>query len=223
MGGLLLIAVLALPIVIAITFHEAAHGYVAHALGDDSAEREGRLTLNPLSHIDPWGTLLLPAVLLLTLGIAFGYAKAMPVDMNKLRNPKRDRMLVAAAGPLTNVVLAISIALLLVATHSIMEDYPLWQASLHASIVLNFILVILNLIPLPPLDASKVITAMSPRVFSGTYSRAEPFGYLIAVLFFLLIPYASPTLGYAIDTAGYFLIRPAYNLTDALLLLFGVS
>ena len=115
MGPLLLFAVLALPIVIAITFHEAAHGYAAHALGDDSAEREGRLTLNPLSHIDPWGTLLLPAVLLLTLGIAFGYAKAMPLDMNKLGNLKRDMALVAAAGPLTNVALAILIALLLVA------------------------------------------------------------------------------------------------------------
>jgi Zn-dependent protease len=223
MGGLLLIAVLALPIVIAITFHEAAHGYVAYAFGDDSAEREGRLTLNPLSHIDPWGTLLLPAVLLLTLGIAFGYAKAMPVDMNKLGNPKRDMALVAAAGPLTNVALAILIALLFVATGAVAENHPLWQATLHASIVLNFILVILNLIPLPPLDASKAITASLPRVFSGAYSRAEPYGYLIVVVFFLLIPYASPVLGYAVDPAGYFLIRPAYKLTDALLLIFGVS
>lgn len=223
MGGLLLFAVLALPIVIAITFHEAAHGYAAHALGDDSAEREGRLTLNPFSHIDPWGTLLLPAVLLLTLGIAFGYAKTIPVDMSKFENPKRDMALVAAAGPLTNVALAISIALLLVTTRGIMEDYPLWQASLHASIVLNFILVILNLIPLPPLDASKVIAAMLPRVFSGIYSRAEPYGYLIVVVLFLFVPYASRVLGYSIDTAGYFLIRPAYNLADALLLLFGVS
>jgi len=223
MAPLLTFAVLAIPIVIAITFHEAAHGYVAHALGDDTAEREGRLTLNPLGHIDYWGTLLLPAVLLITLGIAFGYAKPIPVDMNKLRNPKRDMALVAAAGPLVNIALALAIALLLVATRSLAEDLPLWRATLHASIVLNFILAIINLIPLPPLDASKLVAAMSPRMFSETYSRAEPYGYLIIVLLFLVVPYASPKLGYAIDTVGYILIRPAYFLADGLLKIFGAA
>ncbi|MEE8439251.1 MAG: site-2 protease family protein [Micropepsaceae bacterium] len=223
MAPLLMFAVLAIPIVIAITFHEAAHGYVAHALGDDTAEREGRLTLNPLSHIDPWGTLLLPAILLLTLGIAFGYAKPIPVDTDKLRNPKRDMALVAAAGPLTNIALAIAIALLLAATRGVTEDYPLWRATLHASIVLNFILAFLNTIPLPPLDASKVVAAMLPRAISGAYWWAEPYGYLIVVLVFLVVPYASPRLGYSIDTAGYFLIRPAYGLTEGLLKIIGAA
>ena len=223
MAPLLMFAVLAIPIVIAITFHEAAHGYVAFTLGDDTAEREGRLTLNPLSHIDPWGTMLLPAVLLITLGIAFGYAKPIPVDMNKLRTPKPDMALVAAAGPLTNIALAIAIALLLAATRGVAEDYPLWRATLHASIVLNFILAILNTIPLPPLDASKVVATMLPRTFSGAYWRAEPYGYLIVVLVFLVVPYASPRLGYSIDTAGYFLIRPAYGLTEGLLKIIGAA
>ena len=223
MGGLLLFAVLALPVVIAITFHEAAHGYVAHALGDDSAQQEGRLTLNPFSHIDPWGTLLLPAVLLISLGIAFGYAKPMPADVSKLGHPSRDRILVAAAGPLTNIALAIFIALLLVATRGIAEDYPLWRASLHASIVINFILVILNLIPLPPLDASKVVMPLLPRGLSGAYLRIEPYGYLIVVFIFLIVPFASEQLGSSIDTTGYFLIRPAYGLADGLLLSLGVS
>ncbi len=167
--------------------------------------------------------MLLPAVLLLTLGIAFGYAKAVPVDMAKLSNPKRDQVLVAAAGPLTNIALAIFIALLLVATRGIAEDYPLWRAALHASIAINFVLVILNLIPLPPLDASKVIVAMSPRALQGIYSPIEPYGYLIVVLVFLVIPIASAQLGYSINTTGYFLIRPAYGLADGLLLSFGAS
>jgi Zn-dependent protease len=223
MAPLLTFALLVIPIVIAITFHEAAHGYVAHAFGDDTGEREGRLTLNPLSHIDPWGTLLLPAVLLITLGIAFGYAKPIPVDVNKLKNPKVHMALVAAAGPLVNIALALAITLLLVATQGLAEDFPLWRATLHASIVLNVVLVIVNLIPLPPLDASRLVTAISPRIFSKIYSRAEPYGYLIIVLIFLIVPYASPRVGYAIDTAGYFLIRPAYFLTDGLLRIFGAA
>jgi Zn-dependent protease len=223
MAPLLTFALLAIPIVIATTFHEAAHGYVAHAFGDDTGERQGRLTLNPRSHIDPWGTLLLPAVLLITLGIAFGYAKPIPVDVNKLRNPKLHMALVAAAGPLVNIALALAIALLLVATQGLAEDFPLWRATLHASIVLNVVLVIVNLIPLPPLDASKLVAAISPRIFSEFYSRAEPYGYLIIVLIFLIVPYASPRVGYAIDTAGYFLIRPAYFLADGLLRIFGAA
>ncbi len=221
MAPLIMIALLAIPVVIAITFHEAAHGYVAYALGDDTAERDGRLTLNPLSHIDPWGTLLLPAVLLITLGIAFGYAKPIPIDTAKLGNPKRDMALVAAAGPLTNIALALLFALLLAATRGVAEDYPLWRATLHASIVLNVVLVIINLIPLPPLDASKLVAATSPRMFSEIYSRAEPYGYLIIVFTFLIVPFASPRLGYAVDTAGHFLIRPAYGLTDELLKIIG--
>jgi Zn-dependent protease len=220
-GGLLLIGVLALPVLIAITCHEAAHGFAAHALGDDSAEREGRLTLNPLAHIDPWGTLLLPAVLLLTLGIAFGYAKQMPFDESKLRNPKRDQALIAAAGPLTNILLVLLLALLFVATRSISEAYPLWQSVLHSSIVVNFILIILNLIPLPPLDASKLFIAFSPGVFSKPYELVEPYGYLIIVLVFLVLPLSAPIVGVSMDTAGYFLIRPAYNLADMVLHLFG--
>lgn len=223
MGGLLLIAVLALPAVIAITIHEAAHGFAAHALGDDTAQREGRLTLNPVVHIDPWGTLLLPAVLLLTLGIAFGYAKPMPMDESKLRNPKRDLTLIAITGPLINVVFAVLLGALLVATSSLMEAYPLWRAVLHASIVINFILVILNLIPLPPLDASKLAAAFLPRAFSKAYMQIEPYGYLAVIIFFLALPLTAPAIGFSMDTAEYLLIRPAYHLADMLLVTIGAS
>jgi len=218
-----MLAVLGLPIVISITFHEAARGYAAWALGDDTPEFEGRLTFNPLSHIDPWGTLMLPAVLLLTLGTAFGYAQPVPVDAKKFQNPKRDMTLLAAAGPMTNVTLAILIALLLAATRGVTQDYPLWQATLHASIAINFVLAIVNLIPLPPLDASKAIGAMLPRALSETYSRAEPYGYPIIVFVFLVVPFASSRLGLSIDIAGPVLIRPAYTLADGLLHLFGAA
>lgn len=221
MGGLLLIAVLAFPVVIAITLREAAHAFAAHALGDDTAKREGRLTLNPLAHIDPWGTLFLPAVLLLTLGIAFGYAKTMPVDKTKLKSPKRDMALIAGAGPLTNILLATLIALLFVATRDVMEAYPLWQAVLHSSIVVNFILVILHLIPLPPLDASKAVAAFLPGAYSKAYAQAEPYGYLVIVLVFLAVPLITPILGVSMDSTGLILIRPAYGLADMLLAAFG--
>ena len=223
MGGLLLIAVLAVPVVIAITFHEAAHGYAAHLLGDDTAEREGRLTLNPLAHIDQWGTLLLPAVMLLTLGIAFGYAKPVPIEVEKLKNPKRDIALIAVSGPLVNLLLALTIALLFLLTRSLSQSYPLWQAVLHSSIVVNFILIILNLIPLPPLDASKLFTAIWPGVFSKAYELIEPYGYLIVILFILVFPLVAPMLGVSWDVTGYYLIRPAYNLTDLLLSALGAT
>lgn len=223
MPGLLTFAILALPIVIAITFHEAAHAFAAHALGDDTAEREGRLTLNPLAHIDPVGTLLLPAVLILTTGIAFGYAKPVPVDLHKLRNEKRDSVLVAAAGPAMNVVLAIFIALLLLATRGIAEDYPLWGRALEASIVVNFVLILLNLIPLPPLDGSKIFAAFLTPGVSERYFRLEPYGFLIVAFFFLIVPVVSPSLGFPMDTTEQFLTQPAYALTNELLSMLGAS
>ena len=215
------LAILALPMIIAITFHEAAHGFAARALGDDTAARAGRLTLNPLKHIDPWGTLLLPAVLLLTMGIAFGYAKPVPVDMGKLGRPQRDMALVAAAGPLTNVALAVVFAALLVATPELGEEYPLWARAMEFCIVLNFVLAILNLLPLPPLDGSKVFAAFLPPSLSKPYLQLEPYGFLILLLVLFVVPFVSLQAGYFIDAAGFLLMRPAYYLSDGLLALFG--
>jgi len=220
---ILYLAVLALPVIIAITFHEAAHGFAAKALGDDTAAREGRLTLNPLAHLDPWGTLLLPAVMLLTMGVAFGYAKPVPVDASRLRRPVRDMALVAAAGPLTNIALAVSSAVLLALTSSIASDYPLWQHVLELSVVLNFVLAILNFIPLPPLDGSKIAAMLLPPRLSNAYLALEPFGFMILVTVLVIVPIVSLQLGNFIDTAGALLIRPAYFLSDALLALVGAQ
>lgn len=223
LGALELLAVLAIPMIIAITFHEAAHGFAAKALGDDTAAREGRLTLNPIAHIDPFGTLLLPAVLLLTAGIAFGYAKPVPVNMNALRNPQRDMALVAAAGPLTNVALAVVFALLLVVTAGISETYPLWRRALEFSVVLNFVLAILNLYPLPPLDGSKVLAAFLPPALSERFMALEPYGFIILVLAIMIVPMLTAQMGNFIDVAGYLLIDPAYFLSDGLLELVGAK
>jgi len=161
--------------------------------------------------------------LLLTLGIAFGYAIPVPVDEKKLRNPKRDMILIAAAGPMANVALALFLALLLTATRGFAEDYPLWRATLHAGIVINFIMVIVNVIPVQPLDAAKAVAAIMPRIFMEPYRRAEPCGYPGIVMFFLMGPFISPWLGYSIDTSGYILIRPAYYLADGLLGILGAQ
>jgi Zn-dependent protease len=214
---------LAVPVIIAITLHEAAHGYAARALGDTTAEREGRLSLNPLVHIDPFGTLLLPAVLMLTIGVAFGFAKPVPVNMSELRNPKRDMALVAAAGPLTNIALAIVFAIVLAATSGLADSYPLWRRVMEFGVVLNFVLAILNLYPLPPLDGSKVIAALLPNTLSRYFLRLEPAGFTILLLVFFIIPIVAAQIGYYVDPVGRFLIGPAYSASDWLLALFGAK
>ncbi len=216
------IVVLAIPVIIAITFHEAAHGFVARSLGDDTAARLGRVTLNPIKHIDPWGTILLPAVLLLTLGIAFGYAKPVPVDARNLRHPKRDMALVAAAGPLMNVALALVLAVLLALTWNVSEPYPLWGRALELSIVINFILALLNLLPIPPLDGSKVVAALLPESASEAYLSLEDYGFLLVITFLFLVPFASRQMGFSFDPAEYLVTGPAYYLSYGLMELFGV-
>ncbi|MEY4878999.1 MAG: hypothetical protein RJB62_468 [Pseudomonadota bacterium] len=222
MDVLLYIALMAIPIIIAITFHEAAHGFVARALGDDTAEHEGRVTLNPLKHIDPWGTLLLPAVLLLTLGVAFGYAKPVPVDARRLHHPKRDMAFVAAAGPLMNIALAIVFAVLLVATQGMADTYPLWGRAMELSIVINFILALLNLIPLPPLDGSKVLAALLPPFLAAPYQRLEAYGFLLVVMVLIVVPIVSARMGWAFDPAEYLVTGPAYYLSYGLMEFLGV-
>src|SRR5262245_46613860 len=148
------ILLLAIPVIIAITFHEAAHGYVALHFGDSTAKDEGRVTLNPIKHIDPFGTVLLPAVLFFTAGFLFGYAKPVPVKFGQLRNPRWDMIWVAIAGPAMNILLAIISAILLVTlTQGVADDSALAQV-LFRSVQLNAILAVFNMLPLPPLDGS---------------------------------------------------------------------
>lgn len=185
------IAVFALPILFAITVHEAAHGYVARYFGDSTAERLGRITLNPLKHIDPIGTLLLPALTVMLGGILFGWAKPVPVNFANLRNPKKDMLWVAAAGPASNLIMAIFWAILLnmvnepMATNGIFNANHFLTEMSWAGISINLVLMVLNLIPLPPLDGGRIAVSLLPNPLASQLSSVEKYGFfiLIALMF----------------------------------------
>ncbi|MEE9158527.1 MAG: site-2 protease family protein [Gammaproteobacteria bacterium] len=180
------ILVWAPPVLFAITFHELAHGWMARRLGDPTAEMLGRLTLNPIKHMDPIGTVLVPTVLLLAGGFIFGWAKPVPVTWENLKNPKRDMALVAMAGPAANLLMIIFWAALV--KLAVILAGPLdWVAQPlaymgQAGVVINSILMILNLLPLPPLDGSRVLSAMLPGPMAWQLSRIEPYGLIILLV-----------------------------------------
>ena len=180
------ISIWALPVLFAVVLHEVAHGWVADRLGDDTARWMGRLTLNPIKHIDPIGTIGIP-LLLIVVGspFLFGYAKPVPINFNKLRRPRQDMVWVALAGPVTNMLLALASALLLFlivklpATMGwVIEPVALMA---QASIIINLVLCIFNLLPLPPLDGGRVAVGMLPGPMAYQLSRLEPYGFLIIV------------------------------------------
>jgi Zn-dependent protease len=187
------IAIWALPVIFAITIHEAAHGYAARALGDRTAAMLGRVSLNPLRHIDPVGTVLVPGILLLLGGFLFGWAKPVPVDFRNLRHPRRDMALVALAGPLSNAAMALLWGLLLkFAAPAAAAGEGLWIGLSNmavAGIVINLILMVLNLLPLPPLDGGRVLTGLVPESLARWLDRIEPYGIfvLFGLLFFGLL------------------------------------
>lgn len=179
------LAVWALPILFAITVHEVAHGWVARRLGDPTAYMMGRLTLNPIRHIDPIGTVLVPLALTLMGGFIFGWAKPVPVTWENLRHPKRDMVLVAAAGPLANLGMALLWALAM-KVGVVLGEEATWVALPllymgFAGITINLVLMVLNLLPLPPLDGGRVVTGLLPGRLAWRYARIEPYGLMILV------------------------------------------
>jgi Zn-dependent protease len=176
------ISIWVLPVVLGITVHEVAHGWVASKLGDKTAMMMGRLTLNPLKHIDPMGTILIPALLLLmNAGFIFGYAKPVPITWQNLGQPKRDMALVAVAGPLANLLMASGWALLIRVALQLGESGTALAYMGVAGITINTILMILNLLPLPPLDGGRVMTGLLPGPWAYQFSRIEPYGFFILI------------------------------------------
>ena len=177
------IAIYALPVIFAITVHEASHGYVARYFGDMTAHYQGRITLNPLRHIDPIGTILVPSLTLLLGGILFGWAKPVPVDFSRLRSPKRDMLWVAAAGPASNFVMAILWALAYNFSTLAPADFntPL-RLMAQAGILINVVLMVLNLFPLPPLDGGRIAVSLLPNHLAARYARIEPYGFVILLI-----------------------------------------
>lgn len=185
-----LIALYAIPAIFAITLHEAAHGYAARHFGDLTAYQAGRITLNPIRHIDPMGTIVIPVLILIASEgkYAFGWAKPVPVNFDRLRNPKRDMLWVAAAGPGANLLMAILWAVVIKAIQGVPPNHFTEPIALMArgGIIVNAVLLVLNLLPLPPLDGGRIAVSLLPRKLAYQFARVEPFGLIIVLVLMLL-------------------------------------
>ena len=217
------LSVWVLPLLTAITFHEAAHAFVAHRRGDDTAWQLGRVTFNPLKHIDPVGTVFLPAMLLLSHSpFLFGYAKPVPVNFRRLNNPRYDMVLVALAGPATNILLALVAALALHALPWAPANAAQWIFdNLKNALVINAVLAVFNMLPIPPLDGGRVAVGLLPRPLALPLARLEPFGMLILIALLILLPLAGSQFGLNLDVISAILRTLTGYVIQAVLFLTG--
>jgi Zn-dependent protease len=203
-----------IPLIIAITFHEAAHGYVARFFGDNTAWQFSRVTLNPFKHIDLVGTML-PALLFVTRSpFLFGYAKPVPVNFGALRNPRRDMICVAAAGPAMNFIIAVIAALLFHLVSYLPDTAEQWVAeNLKNGLVINVILAIFNLLPLPPLDGGRIVVGLLPDRLATRFARLEPYGLSILIGVLFILPILGTQLGINLNIVS----RVIATATDAII------
>jgi Zn-dependent protease len=217
------ISIWALPAILAITLHEAAHGYAARLFGDDTAWRQGRVSLNPAKHIDPLGTILLPGLLLLANSpVLFGFAKPVPVDFHALRHPRRDMVWVAAAGPGMNIALAVLSALLLHVSGYLPALFGPWvTANLSNSVLINAVLAVFNMLPIPPLDGGRVAVGLLPDMLARPLAQLERYGFLIIFGLLLIPPWLGDKLGVNIDILAWAISQGADVVIRVILLLTG--
>jgi Zn-dependent protease len=220
---LYLASIWVIPIIVAITFHEAAHGFVAHLLGDETAWRLGRVSFNPLKHIDPVGTILLPGFLLLLHSpFMFGYAKPVPVNFRALRNPRRDMIWVAAAGPAMNIALAILAALAFHLIGYLPGTAAPWVAeNLKNALIINIVLAVFNLFPLPPLDGGRIAVGVLPNAIASPLARLEPYGMLILIGLLFILPAVGAQTGVDVNIVWRIIAQSANAIIDAILRLTG--
>ena len=220
-----LVTIWAIPVIIAITFHEASHGFVAHLLGDDTAWRLGRVTFNPFKHVDPFGTILLPGLLLLLRSpFVFGYAKPVPVNFRALRSPRRDMVLVAAAGPVMNIALAVAAALAFHLVGYLPGTSAQWLAdNLGNALIINVVLAVFNLFPLPPLDGGRILVGLLPKAGAVAVARLEPYGLIILIGLLIVLPLLGTQLGVDLSFVSRALTAATRAILTAILFVTGNS
>ena len=222
-SGIYIASVWILPLVFAITLHEAAHGYVALRFGDDTALMAGRVSLNPLKHVDLWGTIIIPGLLIFARApFLFGYAKPVPVDFGRLGNPRRDMIWVAGAGPAMNLFLAVISALLIHGVGVLPAPALGWVAdNLINSLRINVLLAVFNLLPLPPLDGGRIAVGLLPDSLARPLSRVEPFGIFILIGALFLLPYLGGKLGVELNIFRWLVGVPSHFLLELIATLTG--